>query len=207
MEQEFSKYDLLDKNMLKLSKVIRPFLLSTISDVPKHKYKLIEKYIDNLMVQGNIVFELRKDINKYYNEHDKEFFCMKHLMMFDKFLEFEKILVIFTIFNTKGYKLIDLIINNLEGKMNEGDIYFLLDEEDKSVLKMLEDNYSFNKLPKKYQDMVNEVQTNYMNRYILPYVSKEDTLEVEFLKREKMIAKNWDVNYNLNIGVSKKLIK
>lgn len=202
MTEKLSKYDVLKNKMNKFSNIAVSFVSSyALALSTKKKNEVIKKLIQKIICDAYILFEIKKDCNNNVNEKYQSYITELNQTT----SQLEKLLVLYIICKNKNEQFIyDFIINSISKKNPEeiiSSLYSSLDQDERNVVDFLiSENYEFNKLPQKYQDVILKNHDKFINANIKPYVSKKESNEIEVLKGMKIYKENVDIDLNINIS-------
>ena len=205
MNEKLSKYDILKSKMNKFSNIAVSFVSSyALALSTKKKNEVIKKVIQKIICDTYILFEIKNDCNNNVNEKYQSY--VNELNQTTS--QLEKLLVLYIICKNKNEQFIyDFIINSISKKNHEqiiSSLYSNLDQEERKIVDFLiSEDYEFDKLPQKYQNVILTNYDKFINTTIKPYIGKKESNEIELLKGMKIYKENVDID--LNIDISKKL--
>lgn len=211
MKQELSKYDVLDNKMINLTKIFMPFMVKiTIALTKNQKQSLLNDFVDKLLSDAHVVFEIRKDAIEYLNGEGLEkvnareidltyvYRLVKNAQKFDKILLFNGILK--DRMDEILDKMLELSKDQLAQQVYWSEIYYSLPEIDRIAFDTLDDeHYTFEKLPQHHQELIIKLHDEFMQKNIMPSVTKTESKETQFLKGMKLFDKKIDAILNIDL--------
>lgn len=211
MKQELSKYDILNNKMISLTKLFIPFMGKiTIALTKNQKQNILNDFVNKLLSDAHVVFEIRKDAIEYLNGEGLEkvnareidltyvYRLLKNAQKFDKILLFNSILK--DRMDEILAKMLELSKDQLAQQVYWSEIYYSLLEIDRVAFDTLDDeHYTFEKLPQQHQDLIIKIHDEFMQKNIIPLVNRTETKETEFLKGMELFDEKMDARLNIDL--------
>ena len=208
---ELSKYDVMSKKMNKFSDIVSSFVARyVISITKKKKIETIKNFLDKVLTDAHILFEMKNDLKEYLlsNKLNINMFNFSKSLN-DTTKQLEKILLMYLICKQNNEDFIyECFIESISKKASFNDIIMKisndLEGKDKQILTFVNsDDYDFNMLPKDYQTFILKDHENYMNKNINCCVNKKEQSKIEVLKAIKIYNENVDINLSLELDTYK----
>lgn len=215
MENNLSKYDVMNNKMEKLSKIVGGSFLTSLTLKPEKKVENYKKVLDKLLNDAHIIFEMLNDLDEYLSIDNNKSIINNEIPLTYVYnlaktsKEMEKILLFFAIVMRRDEKFIDSMIEKIcknkdMADMLIYDLYHLLTEKDREVIELMDkDDYYFHMLSEEYKNMILEDHKKFMDSQIYPNVTKKEDEKIEILKGSSIFMKN--MNANLNVDISSKI--
>lgn len=209
-----SKYDVMNLKSYKFSEIISDFIKKyQLSFTKKKKRETIKILLDKLLLDAHIIFEIKKDLNKYFTKDDMDI----DMSNFLENLEFtskklERLLLINLLLDELEFEIIiDLILKQATPNQFYLCIYEMLSDEQKVIINfMMSENYDFNLLPMEYKNIILKNHTEFIDMNINIYANTFETNKTKILKGIKLYNEKVDIDLFKEINLyqlTKKKIK
>lgn len=208
MNEQLTKYDVMDSKMVKFSEVAKQGMKAYFSLGNKNKTKNIETAIEKILHDAHIMYEMNLDMQQYLShEPERHPFVNVPFEISDEYLDdfnranigMERLLLLFAIYGRIDKEFKSTMANEMvkkSAKMKEN--YQRLTEQDKQVLSyMNSDCFTISMLPEKYRNLIQEDHDRFMKIYIYPNITKEEDHRIGILKGFTIFLKNNDANINI----------
>lgn len=209
--ENLSKYDVMRKSMYKFSDIVSGLAARyVISITKKKKIETIKNFLDKVLKDTHILFEVKNDLIDYSKKNKLNI----NMFNFSKSLDdtskqLEKILLLYLICKQNNEEFIyECFIESISKKLSFNDIIHKisnnLEGKDKQILTFINsDDYDFNMLPKDYQLLIIKEHEEFMKKNINTHVNKEEQSKIEILKAIKIYNENVDIDLSAELNTYK----